>query len=262
MSGGKTDRSCVAIIEYYPKQKKSFLTHIENKIKTDINASCDQKVLDIIHSEGPGMEYVAFDAPLKLPKCMRCQLKCPGYEVCDESEIQWLRRSYAAKNKNKKPKKSFTPYTERCAENFISTELEEVFNVSHALGSNLAPLTARAIFLNRRLGVKSLEVFPKLSLWRIGRSLGIQKSYLRNYSHPIDGAQIRQNILMKMIEEDIIFIYDQDVKMMIENNQAFNAFLVTMTAVLKFLGQVEKKPKKFPRSEGWIEIPNQSILWA
>ena len=91
---------------------------------------------------------------------------------------------------------------------------------------------------------------PKLSLWRVGRSLGIQKSYLRFHKHSVDGEEIREAILGKLVEKDIAFIYDQDQKQMIQNGQSFDSFICALTAVLEFQGQVEKRPKGFPNLRG------------
>ncbi len=248
-------------MEYYPNQNKIFLKEIYEKIKGNEDESSDLILHDLIESvEGP-VEYVAFDVPLQLPKCMRCNLKCPGYEVCTEPEIKWLRKNYLLKNLKSKPRKVFTPYTERCVENYLTSELEEIFHPPHALGANAAPLTARAHFISRRISTPAIENFPKLSLWRIGKSLGVQKSYLRSHKHAVDGEEVREAILRQLIDKDIAFIYAQDVRAMIKNSYVFDAFVGGLTAVLKFNNQVEKRPRGFPKGESWVEIPKDKIVW-
>ncbi|MCB0357681.1 MAG: DUF429 domain-containing protein [Bdellovibrionales bacterium] len=231
------------------------------KIKSTEKISADLAVHRIIEQIEAPLESVAFDVPLQLPKCVRCQLSCPGYEICQEPEIKWLRKFYVSRNIKKKPERGFTPYTERCVENYLRTELEEVFHPPHALGSNAAPLTARAHFIARRLQVPAIEVYPKLSLWRIGRALGVQKSYLRFHKHSISGEEIREAIISYLIKKDIAFIYHQDVKVLIASPHAFDAFICGLTAVLKFNKQVEPRPKGFPRDEQWIAIPKQDLVW-
>jgi predicted nuclease with RNAse H fold len=160
-----------------------------------------------------------------------------------------------------RPRKLFTPYTERCVEQLLATEFDEPFHVQHAMGANMAPLTARAHYINRRLKVKAIEVFPKLSLWRIGGALHIQKSHLKNHKHQFGGEESRMAILKELVRREIAFLYEQDVRLMVESGNAFDAFICALTAVLKFKGQCEKKPKGFPVSEGWIEIPKETIVW-
>lgn len=186
---------------------------------------------------------------------MRCRLKCPGYEACRESEIQWMWKHYRELNKQRKPKKLFTPYTERCVEMHVAQGLEQSFSVNHALGSNLAPLTARAAFISRRLKVKTIEVMPKVSLWRIGQALHVGKSHLLFHRHSVSGEESRRIFLSRLVEKDLVFLYDQDMRTMVENNQAFEAFLVAFTAVLHSQGLCESRPKGFPRSEDWVAIP-------
>ena len=140
-------------IEYYPVQKKIFLSRLFDKIKTEGELSADLQIHRMIEQCPPPVESVTFDVPLQLPKCLLCVHDCPGYEACEEPEIQWMWKHYRSQAKHKSPPRLFTPYTERCVEQYLQTELEEPFHLSHAMGSNLAPLTARAHFISRRLKV-------------------------------------------------------------------------------------------------------------
>lgn len=261
LGGGKTDKTCVALVDYYPDQNKIFLNRLFEKIESEGEVSSDLMVHRIISKLPAKVERVAFDVPLQLPKCVRCQLKCPGFEECKEEEIQWLWKHYRKRNASKRPKKLFTPYTERCVEFYMQTELEEVFHPDHALGSNMAPLTARAHFITRRLKAPVSEVYAKLSLWRIGRSLNIQKSHLRFHRHAFGGKESRKAILERLIDKDIAFLYVQDVRAMTENAHSFEAFLCALTAVLSFKGLCEPRPRGFPKSEGWVDIPKQDLDW-
>jgi len=261
LSGGKSNKTSLAVVQYYPKQRKIFLERLEDKISSDPITSADEKLLNILGSYKRRLKALAIDAPSSLPKCIRCRLKCPGYNVCTVSEISWLRQEYKKINNKKKPKVGFTPYTQRCAEVYIAKHMDEPFYPSHALGSNGAPLTARANYLSRHIKQKKIEFYPKLSLWRIGRSLGVQKSYLRFHKNSADGNEIREAILAKLIDKDVAFIYDQDLKTLIKSPQAFEAFLGALTSVLYGDKQVEAKPKGFPKSASWIEIPNKEIIW-
>ena len=260
LGGGKTDKTCLAVIEYYPQYHKIFLSQLFPRIKTEGELSADQIVCQLLEGLGK-VDVIGFDTPLKLPKCMRCRLKCPGYEDCGEPEINWMWKHYRQRNKKKKPKKLFTPYTERCAELYISSQLEEPFHPPHAMGANIAPLTARALFLQKRIKAPAIEVYPKLSLWRIGRALGIAKSHLRFHKHSVGGDESREAILERLIQKDIAFLYHQDARTMIEFAPAFEAFVCAITAVLKHTGQTEARPKGFPRSESWIEFPRETIRW-
>lgn len=256
LSGGKADKACIAVIEYYPQQKKVFLSRLFEKIKNNPpEASADLKIQQIISQYHGEAESVTFDVPLQLPKCVRCQLKCPGYEVCNEAEIKWLRNFYENFNKQKKPKRSFTPYTQRCVDTYLATELEENFEVHHALGSNLAPLTVRARYLARRIKLNFIEAMPKLTIWRLGLQLKISKSHLRFHKHAVGGDESRRVFLTALSEKTGVFIYQQDMKSMIENNHAFEAFICAYTGFLASQKQTEKRPADFPKAESWIQFP-------
>lgn len=261
LGGGKTDKTCVAVLEYYPNPGKIFLSRLYDKVKSEGEVSADLQLQRLIGDMKPAPERVAFDVPLQLPKCLQCVHRCVGFEACQEPEIQWMWKHYRAQAKTKRPARLFTPYTERCVEMYLKTELEEVFDLPHALGANLAPLTARAQYLLRLLNVNAIEVFPKLSLWRLGNALNLPKSHLRFHRHWEGGQTSRQIVLNKMMDKNLAFIYDQDVKLLIESPQAFDAFLCALTALLSFLGHTEPRPKGFPRKESWIEFPKRLFPW-
>lgn len=251
----------MALLEYYPKQNKIFLSEIIDKIKSDKEISADSKIVNRLKEKGTKVKLLGVNAPLVLPKCVRCKLRCPGYELCNEEEVVWMREFHESIQKKKKTFKMFAPYSERCSEYFISNELEEPFHTQPAMGANLAPLWARSHFLSRRLRLPSIEVFPKLSLWRIGQSLSIQKAHLRFHKHTFEGDESRLAILKALVDREIAFLYEQDVRLMVQNPQAFDSFLAALTAILKFKNQCESKPDGFPQEEGWIEIPKKDIIW-
>jgi hypothetical protein len=168
-------------------------------------------------------------------------------------------RHHDEKLNKKRPKKLFTPYTQRCIEMYFQTELEDVFHLHHAMGSNSAPLLARAHFIRRRLNSDCIEVYPKLSFWRIGKAMGIMRSQLKSHRTAFGGDESRAQFLQILNDHDIAFIYNQDSNQMIENSHAFEAFLCGFTAYLKFRGLNEKRPSDFPEDEAWIEFPKKDI---
>ena len=261
LAGGKTDKACVAVVEYYPKHKKLFLARVIDRIKSDDFISADLKIHEIFEFYREEFDSVAFDVPTRLPSCLSCRLKCPGYENCSEPHIEWMWNFTRALHKKKKPRKIFTPYTQRCVEMYMQNSLEEPFQLGHALGSNTAPLMARALFLKKRLDIETLEVNPKVALWRIGNALGVMKSHLRFHRHAVGGDESRRQILKALSEKDMAFVYEQDVKLMVSNNHAFEAFLCALTAFLKFRGMTEERPESFPSNEDWICFPKKTIRW-
>jgi hypothetical protein len=261
LAGGKTDKTAVAILEYYPDRKRVFLRSLRERVPPQGELSADQVLQQILTEEERELRSIAFDAPLSLPTCISCRLKCPGFEKCREPQVKWMHEAHKKRDKTKRPNKHFTPYTERCVEIHISNDLEEPFHPSHALGANAAPLTARAQYLKRLISTPIIEVFPKLTLWRIGQALRIQNSHLRFHKHAVDSDEARLFILKTLIEKDIAFIYQQDLRLMVENNQAFEAFLCALTGFLKFRGQTERPPTGFPKGEAWVEFPKEKIQW-
>lgn len=262
LAGGKTDKACLSILEYYPKGKRIFLSRVFEKIKSEPQISADLKIHELIEQYTGSLEFLAVDVPWTMPLCLTCKLKCPGYESCTVPHIEWMWRHNKEEVVKKKPKKLFTPYTQRAVEMYLHTELEEVFNLPHAMGSNSAPLVARAAFLRRRLPkVNFVEVYPKLSIWRVGRSFQMMKSHLTTHRHSVEGPNSRRILLQELNNRNLAFLYEQDQKLLVENSHAFDSFICAFTAYLKYVGQTEKRPSGFPKSEGWIEFPLSRIHW-
>lgn len=256
LGGGKSDKACVAVLEYYPENNKIFLSRLFEKIKSDEKFSGDLKIHELILQNADTLKYVAFDTPWNMPNCIPCKIKCPGYENCNAPHIEWMWRHQEDRLKKKRPKKLFTPYTQRAVEMYFATELEEVFHLHHALGANTAPLLARASFIRKRLvDVDCIEAFPKLTLWRMGKALNLMKSQISDHRAAFGGDESRAQFIKALNDNNIAFIYHQDAKNMIENNHAFEAFMCGMTAFLKYKNLTEKRPKGFPQEEDWIDFP-------
>jgi hypothetical protein len=261
LGGGKTDKTAVAILDFFPDQNRVFLRSLRDRVagkhasKPGEEITADEALLSVLNEEEQDLAIIAFDVPLTLP------VSIGGSKSEEEKVLAWMRKTHERRAKEKRPNKMFTPYTERAAEIYISNELEEPFHPPHALGSNAAPLTARAQYLKKRLKQTLIETYPKLTLWRIGQDLQMPKSHLRFHRHSVDSDEARHFILKTLIEKEIAFIYQQDMKTMVENNIPFEAFLCAITAFLHYRGQTEKPPRDFPRTEAWIEFPVRLIKW-
>jgi hypothetical protein len=259
--GGKNDRTSLAVLEYYKDHQKLFLNQLYEKIKGDQKVSSDLILLDQINSFVPDIKLLAVDVPLTLPLCLVCRPKCPGIEKCKEAHVQWMWKNYESRLNKKKTTKMFTPYTQRCVEMYLASELEEAFHLQEALGANMAPLTARLQYLKLRLKIPMIEIYPQLSLWRIGRSLGLSKKYLLPQGRSLDQDTTRQMFLQALVEKRLVFIYQQDIQRLIDNKDVFNAFLAALTGYLSSRGQCEPRPRSFPPLESWLEFPVEQPLW-
>lgn len=260
LGGTKTDKSSLAILEYFPDQQKIFLSEIFEKIKSNIDENSDDQIHRLITERSNELELIGVDTPMTLPKCMRCRLSCPGYKVCSEPEIIWMREFYSARNQGRRPERGLSPYTERCSELFISRSLDEPFEVQQPLGANRAPVFARARFIQRRLDRRFVEVPTFVSVWRLGRFMKMNKADLRRYSKAFEGEGVRKIFLEKMVERDLVFIYRQDQKVLIQNLSAFDAFITGLTVLLGSCFKcLQKRPSNFPRGEAWPFVLREDL---
>lgn len=256
LGGGKSDRTSIVVLEYYIGQKKLVINRVIDRLKTEGDLSADLRLHEHVNQFKSDVELIALDVPLSLPKCFRCQLSCPGYEVCNEDEIVWMWKHQKQEENRKKSTRLFTPYTRRCAEAYWSNELgEDQWSIGDCLGANQAPLMARGRFITRRWEYNSIEVIPRLSLSRWMNKERLSRLHLKAHRHSVGGVDSRDYILKHAIDRLNIFIYDQDKQILTENLVAFDSLWAALTAFWKFGKICENRPKGFPRSEGWIEVP-------
>lgn len=258
LGGGKGRKTALSILEYYVDEEKLFLAELDDTIEEKAKQSADTQIVKLIEKHRESLHSIGISAPLKAPKCIRCRLPCPGHERCVEPEIRWMWKMHKKRGTNKNPNKLFTPYTERCVEQYINAEIDPEMIPDHAFGSNRAPMAARAQYLKRRLeGIKIIEVLPRLSVWRIGHNMGFRKSQLPHYKHATKGAVVRQHFLNHWNDQGMSFVYHRDSKLMVKDAFAFESFICAYTAFLQYKGLCEPRPKEFPRGESWISFPQE-----
>lgn len=262
LGGGKSDRTAYCRLDWYKSQRRLVISELVDKFTGSDGLSSDQLLVDVILKENKSSVF-ALDVPLVMPKCISCELRCPGYDFCQEPHITWMRKKIDELNLKLKPPRQFTPYTERSIELYLRTELEEPFVLQQSLGANMAPLTARSHFITKRVKARRkdilfIECFPKLTLWRMGNAWSLQKSHLRFHKHSVTGEESRAYLLKQFSQKMNLFVYQLDQQNLVASQGAFDAFLCALTAFFYSRGLCEPKPKGFP-DDGWVCFPKREI---
>lgn len=257
LSGGKNAKTVVAVLEYYSSADRLVVASLMESVRSEDDFSGDDILLESIKGFGDSVQKTAFDVPLSLPKCATCTLVCPGISKCQEPHIKWFWKHHKLLKEKKNNVRLFTPYTQRPLEAWIADQEDCETPPSDALGANVAPLTARAAFLRKRLkGQALLEVYPRLSLMRLGQRHKLMKRHLKFHKSSVDGEKSRAYILGKWIEQSFFFIYHQDQMRLVENGNAFDALICALTAFEEHFGRTEKRPSDFPAGEDFLAIPS------
>ena len=273
LAGAKNQKTTLAALEYYPKEKKIFLLDIYDKISGTEAQTGDEALLEVIHeiktNSNEAEIKMGVNVPLAFPPCIHCTRRvCPHPKKCSVPAVKWMREQTkkAAKNPDLEIRiREFTPYTQRPIELWVRYQLLSllpegaVFEIDEALGGNKAPLTARMAFLARQLkDITLVEVWPKLTVAALARELGISKKHISCYRHLEEGIYAREEILERLIENHDIFIYDRDLKKLAASLTCFDAFICAYTALMSDRDQTADMPAGFPESTGWIEYPEFS----
>ncbi len=280
LSGAKNSKTTIAVLEYYPKEKKVFLLDVHPGIGADPTHSADEVLIESIidHADGHQDFQIGVNVPLTLPPCIFCTPKtCSVDHHCSTPAVKWMAQfSSQSSAQSKHPKVSkrtakmkdfFTPYTQRPVELWLKHQVlaqmpEKLrFEIDETLGGNKAPLTARMHFLKRYLtDYPSHEVLPKLTVALLMPKLKLTYRTLSQYRQLEGGAGARQTILEKMAENLDIFIYDRDMKKLTQNLNAFDAFLCAYTVLLHDRRECVLPPQGFPVDSGWIRYPKSLLL--
>jgi len=270
LSGAKNQKTCVATLEYYAKEKKIFLLDLYDKISPIDDQSSDQALLELIQEVGDPMVCLGVNVPLQLPPCVTCTRKhCPMPSHCSVPTVKWMREfmkkiGRTAPDRLSARTKEFTPYTQRPIELWMKYKLLPELPVSlhlevdESLGGNKAPLSARMNFLKRHLhGVSLIEVWPRLSVALLGIELGLPKRHLTQYRQLEEGVELREEFLLQLSQQREIFIYDRDLRKLAQSLTAFDAFICSYIALLSDQNRCSKRPslREFPTQAGWIYYP-------
>jgi hypothetical protein len=265
LSGAKNEKTALAAIQYYPKERKIFLLDIYDRIAAQNGQSSDDALLELLDEMRPGIGALGVNVPLELPPCMSCTRKsCPLPAHCTVPSVKWMRDATRRAGRGDKDirVKDFTPYTQRPVELWaryqIMPELgpAATFEIDETLGGNKAPLTSRMHFLRRHLaGIKLLEVWPKLTIAALSESMGVSKRTLSNYRKLEEGMQARSEILESLSSRQSVFIYERDLRKLSHSLAAFDAFVCAFTALLADLNECVRVPTGFPGASGWVQYP-------
>lgn len=264
LGGGKGAKTSLSLLEYFPSEKKLFLSDLFINIKSSEQFSADSELIDLIESHRRSLKMIGIDVPLSLPPCVQCRLRCPGHEDCDVSEVQWMRHRFMKMGRGrdkKRPNRMFTPYTERCIEQYIQSEIGVDLASDHALGANKGPLALRGRYLKKRLPKALLkEVNTRVSFFRLAKSLGLRKSLQKNYRQLVKGDEARLQFLESLSEKDLCFFYHRDFQAMLKDLNAFESFLSAFLCFLSYKKKCEPLPKGLPLKKDWVLIPKENWL--
>ncbi len=175
---------------------------------------------------------VAFDAPLTMPPCVRCQLACPGIDACEVPVVVWMRnhagRLSIRSGRSDPSKPAVTPYTQRATELLLE---RATLQPREALGQGMGPLAARATYLRRalsprlRLHENLIEVHPRATLIR---RFGLREERKSRQGEVERTWETRKTMLASLVEG---LTFDRVwPELVVRNVHVFHAVVAAFTA--------------------------------
>lgn len=264
LSGAKNEKTTLAVLEFYPREKKLFLLEIYERISGVEDESSDDALIHLLAELRPGAAMLTVNVPLTLPPCIPCtKAHCPTPAKCTVGAVKHMRetsRRSARKNK-RKVANPFTPYTQRPIELWIKEEvmpeydLEGTFEIDETLGGNKGPLTARMQYLNRHIKLKTIETWPKLSTALLCQAMELPGRLYKEHRHLERGAHARAEILTALCRKADVFVYERDLRKISQSLGSFNAFICAFIGFLADQELCAQPPSSFPATSGWVYYP-------
>ena len=255
LGGNRSQRTSLVVIEYFTENNKAFVVEILHPLRKK-NINVDREIIELINAQS--FQKMGINAPLTLPPCTTCKLKCPGAEDCKVPQVSWMR------NLLKQKKKQVFPYLQRPVDllekEIWSKEQACLIHVDETLGAGRAPLAARVSYLKRHFNQAMIEVNPRLALASIAPWFKISARELRLYRDVEGGIENRLSILEKLTAETRfsipkMFFYQSDLNEMAKNINSFDAFFAALMALFSERDLLEEAD--FDESWGWIAKPIQ-----
>jgi len=222
LTGSKNPYTSISVLDYYDDEKKIFLSETLKDLNT--KHKLDTKLIEILKSlKNENLTTVITNAPLSLPPCINCNLNiCYGVDACKDASVLELKKLDASNIK---------PYTVRPEDIMLKQKFKNIEIQSEALGSNLAPLTARIRYISKNLSTyRFYETNINLILFNIIKDLNLPSQYILKYKNIIVGLRIRKSIIKSIEERDYIFMYDKDFEETQKNINLFEAFILAVSS--------------------------------
>lgn len=88
MKGGRNDNFYFCLIEFYPESQRWFLKSLL-PVKDEEALDNDDAIRAWIYNFN--VKQLVVDFPLSQPACLRCELECPGAQLCPEPSVKMAR---------------------------------------------------------------------------------------------------------------------------------------------------------------------------
>lgn len=264
LGGGKSARTSLVVLKYFPSEKRVFLSEVQSQIQGSRTESGDEALLRLLDGYD-NIHSIAVHAPLSLSPCLQCQLpQCPRFENCNVASVAWMREE--ARRLKLTAQKSPTPYTQRPVEMYIRSRVQKDLPIDvpleESLGSGMAPLAARMQYLKRHIRAENFyEVFPKISLVAMAAWFGITNRELRRYRDVEDGVENRMMILERLSigakVENVpeLFLYNTDLVLLAKDIDAFDAFIAALMPIYAQCSLLREFDKDYESTWGVVAIP-------
>lgn len=262
LSGAKSNKTALAVLEYYPKEKKTFLLDLYERMNAKEGQSPDEALVESVLENRERLAVIGTDAPLSFPPCIHCESKgCRTPGRCGSQAARWMER-FLKKISRKTKVLPFTPYTQRPVELWLRYQVlsklhaRHRFDLDETLGGSKAPLTARMTHLQRFFkGIPTIEAIPKLTVACLAERYSIPTRHVLAYRTLEHGPYSRSALAETFAEHCGIFVYERDLHKLASSLNAFDAFVCALTAHFDGLGLCVPAPKGFPVESGWVRYP-------
>lgn len=278
LSGANASKTALVILSCV-KSNQFALSGVYEKIGSVGTVFSDERLVDILNSEGP-FDAVFIDCPLTSPPCARCvRPTCPGAWKCEDVEVAYMlaiQEKLREKNSDsaqtelshrirKKKRKPINPQAQRLWD--ALQNLEHGSGRHSSYNPSMAPLVTRAATLQRRLKALDTPIILKetavpLALEIFCEQMQLPPEIALEYRKFGVGQERRETIFDAFVDSGMhaeTFSFE-DALLARSSVETFHAFIAAIVAYLHERNQTDQPPKHFSEDGGWVYAPQTSGL--
>jgi hypothetical protein len=271
LSGANSQKTTVVLAEGGARFGPLIIKQVYEKIGSFGSVFSDDRVIEVL-SHFPKYSHIFLDCPLTLPPCAACtRPECPGVKGCNDLSVAYM-LSLGQGMKEDFPgrrKRPLNPQSQRLWD-MVQSARNPKERLEPSFHANIFPLVVRAKAFERRVkaanpSVKVLETSVGHVLKAIAPVLGLYPRDLgQKYRQFGTGRKTREEILAAMTKRGWILDdsnhQGNEQSLITESVENFHAMICAWISVLHARGQTQERPKNFVDHEGWVFLPELTLL--
>lgn len=226
VGSGRHDRTVICQLKHFRQNNRVFVLQVKDFYK---HPYPDEAFLDHL-DHTPQKPTLVVDGPLTWPSCATCGCSNRSVWLCPVPTVKWMVQEQS-KLPSHRPLSGMAPYLIRPVEYYLNRISNGRWHVDACFGANVAFKAVRIQYWKRRLPSEIVlyETFVSVAVFLLAMELGMTRTQAGGILNLAQGVALRQLWIEKATQRWGLFIYESDLKLILENPYAFRALVAAIT---------------------------------